>query len=179
MLAEFTVTGAVPVEVNVTDCVAIAVTDSLPKARLVVLTLSVGVPVPSCSAKDSATPLALADRTTVCAEEIVPTAAENVALVAPERTVTDAGTVTMPLLLARLTENPPLSAAAFRVTVQLSAPEPDMDPFAQLRPLRTGLAVPLRATEAEFPVDELLFNVSVPEAAPLIAGSNRTVRVAA
>jgi hypothetical protein len=72
--------------------------------------------------------LALADRTTVCAEEIVPTVAENVALVAPEGTVTEAGTVTTLVLLARPTEYPPLGAAAFRVTVQLSVPEADIDP---------------------------------------------------
>ena len=178
IVAESTVTDAVPVDVNVTDCVAGVLTDSLPKARLVVLIPKVGVPVPSCNAKDSATPLALADRTAVCAEAIVPTVAENPTLVAPDGTVMDAGTVTMLLLLVRTTRNPPPGAAAFRVTVQLSAPEADIDPFAQFRLLRTGMPVPLKATEAEVPVDELLVNASVPEAAPAAVGSNWIVSVA-
>jgi hypothetical protein len=47
---EFTVTGAVPVEVNVTGCVEAVSTVTLPKARLAVLTVNCGlaadVPVP-------------------------------------------------------------------------------------------------------------------------------------
>ena len=164
-----------PVDVNVTDCVAAVFTDSFPKVRLVVLIPNVGVPAPSCNAKDSPTPLALAERITVCAVVDVPTVAENPALVAPDGTVTDAGTVTILLLLARLTANPALDAAPFRVTVQLSVPEADMDPFAQFRLLRTTMPVPLKATALEFPVDELLVNVSVPEVAPATVGSNCTV----
>ncbi len=43
-VAEFTVTAAVPVEVSVTDCVAGVLSTTLPKARLVALTLKVEVP---------------------------------------------------------------------------------------------------------------------------------------
>jgi hypothetical protein len=47
---EFTVTGAVPVEVNVTGCVDVLFTVTLPKARFAVLTVNCGlaaaVPVP-------------------------------------------------------------------------------------------------------------------------------------
>jgi hypothetical protein len=47
---EFTVTGAVPVEVNVTGCVAAVFSATLPNARLAVLTdncgLAAAVPVP-------------------------------------------------------------------------------------------------------------------------------------
>jgi hypothetical protein len=42
-VAELIVTGAVPVEANVTDCVDANPTVRLPNARLPVLTLSVGV----------------------------------------------------------------------------------------------------------------------------------------
>ena len=43
-VAEFTVTAAVPVDVSVTDCVAGVLSTTLPKARLVVLTLNVEPP---------------------------------------------------------------------------------------------------------------------------------------
>ena len=168
--AELTVTGAVPVDVNVIDCVAGVLTDSLPKARLVVLIPRVGVPVPSCSAKDSATPLALADKTTVCEEEIVPTVAENVALKAPDGIVTEAGTATTLLLLARPTENPLFGAAAFRVTVQLSVPAPVSDALVQVRPVSTGTPVPVTLIVAELPLEELLARVSEPETAPAAVG---------
>jgi hypothetical protein len=66
----------------------------------------------------------------------------NVALVAPDATVTDAGTVTAVLLLARLTTNPPLGAAVFNVTVQLSVPAPVIDPLVHVKPVSTGTATP-------------------------------------
>jgi hypothetical protein len=100
------------------------------------------------------------------------------ALVAPAATVTAAGTVTAALLLARLTAIPPLIAAAFNVTVQLSAPAPISDPFAQISPLSTGTPVPFKVMAVEVPVEELLVSVSVPAAAPLLVGSNCTVSVA-
>jgi hypothetical protein len=51
--------------------------------------------------------------------------AVNPALVAPAGTATVDGTVIALLLLARLTVRPPLPAAAFRVTVQASAVDPN------------------------------------------------------
>jgi hypothetical protein len=80
--------------------------------------------------------------------------------VAPGATVTVAGTVTAELLLARLTANPPLAAATFSVTVQLSVPAPVIDPLVQLSPLNTGTPVPLRLIKVEVPLKELLVNVS-------------------
>jgi hypothetical protein len=53
-----------------------------------------------------------------------------------------------------------------------------MEPFAQVSPLSTGTPVPLRLTTVDVPVDELLVKVSEPAAAPEVAGSNTTVRVA-
>jgi hypothetical protein len=52
------------------------------------------------------------------------TVAVNAAVVAPEATVTVDGTVTDELLLPSVTVSPPLAAAVFRVTVQLSVPPP-------------------------------------------------------
>ena len=82
------------------------------------------------------------------------------------------------MLLARLTVKPPLAAAVFRVTVQLSVPAPVIALLVQLKPLSTGTPVPLRLTDVEVPVDELLVSVNSPVAAPAAVGSNCTVRVA-
>jgi hypothetical protein len=137
--AALTVTAAVPVELSVIDCVVALFTASLPNARLVALTPSVGVEAPSCRAKVSDTEFALAVRVTVAAVLTAVAVAEKLALVAPEATVTDAGTVTALLLLARLTANPLLAAAAFSVTVQLSVPAPVIEPLAHVNPLNTGV----------------------------------------
>jgi hypothetical protein len=73
---------------------------------------------------------------------------------------------------------PPLAAATFNVTVQLSVPAPVIDPLVQLSPLNTGTPVPLRLINVEVPLDELLVSVNEPLAAPAIVGSNCTVSVA-
>jgi hypothetical protein len=106
------------------------------------------------------------------------TVAVKLPVVDPAATVTEAGTVTAVLLLARLTANPPLAAATFSVTVQLSVPAPVIDPLVQLSPLNTGTPVPLRLITVEVPLDELLVRVNEPLAAPAIVGSNCTVSVA-
>ena len=103
---------------------------------------------------------------------------EKLALVAPAATVTVAGTVTEELLLARLTENPPVAAAAFSVTVQASVAAPVTEELEQEIPVSTGTPVPPRLIAAEALVEELLAMVSVPLAAPAAVGSNCTVRVA-
>jgi hypothetical protein len=131
-VAALTVTAAVPVEVRVRDWVAGEFRSTLPKAMVAALTLSVGVPAPSCKPKVSAAVPALAVRVAVCAVLTDETAAVKLAVVEPEATVTVAGTVTALLLLARLTLNPPLGAAALSATVQESVPAPVIDPLAQL-----------------------------------------------
>ena len=153
-------------------------TDSLPNERLVALTPSVGISAPSWIAKVFDTLPAVAVSVTVVAVLTAVTVAVNVALVAPAATVTDAGTVTAELLLARLIANPPVAAAAFSVTVQLSVPAPVNEPLVQVRPVSTGTPVPLRLTVVVVPVDELLVSVSAPVAAPAAVGSNCTVSVA-
>ena len=50
--AEFTVTATVPVELRVNDCVVGVLTATLPKERLGVLTVSVGMAAFNCRAKD-------------------------------------------------------------------------------------------------------------------------------
>src|SRR6202044_895777 len=107
----------------------------------VALALRVGVPAPSCKAKDLVTLAAEALRVTVAPELTDDTVAAKLALVAPDVTVTVAGTVTAALLLARLTANPPLDAAAFKLTVQLSVPVASIELFAQLNPDSAGPAL--------------------------------------
>jgi hypothetical protein len=90
----------------------------------------------------------------------------------------EAGTVTAELLLDRPTVNPPLAAAAFNVTVQLSVPAPVIEPLEQISPASTGTPVPLNVMEVVDPVDELLVSASDPDAAPATVGSNCTVSMA-
>jgi hypothetical protein len=155
-----------------------AFTLTLPNETLDELTPSVIADTPSCNAKVFATPPALAVRVTACAELTADTTAVKLPVVDPPATITEAGTMTAELLLARLTAKPPPAAAAFRVTVQLSLPAPVIDPLVQLSPLNTGTPEPLRLIKVELPLDELLVNVSWPVAAPAVAGSNCTVSVA-
>ena len=176
-VAALMVNADVPVELKVTVCVTAVLTLSLPKLRLLALTPRVGVAAPSCSAKVLLALPALAVSVTVCALLTAVTVAEKVALEEPEATVTDAGTVTAELLLARFTAKLPLAAAAFSVTEQLSVPAPVIDPLVQLSPLSTGTPVPPRLIAVEAPVEELLLKVSVPVAAPAAVGSNCTVNV--
>jgi len=93
-------------------------------------------------------------------------------VVEPAATVTEDGTLTAELLLDNPTENPPLAAAALRVTVQASVPEPVMDEFVQETAVNTGTPVPVRLTEVVAPVEELLVSDSCPETAPAAEGSN-------
>ncbi len=141
ILAALMVTDAVPVEDRVRDCVAGELRPTLPKAMVVALTLSVGAPVPSSRAKVSVTLPALAVRVAVCAVLTEETVAVKAAMVEPAAAVTVAGTVTAELLLARLTQKPPLGAAALSATVQVSVPAPEIDPLAQLSEDRFAVGV--------------------------------------
>jgi hypothetical protein len=66
------------------------------------------------------------------------TVAVNAALVDPDVTVTEAGTVAELLLLVRVTTIPVLDAGEFRVTVQESVPEPVIEAFVQKIALKTA-----------------------------------------
>ena len=105
----------------------------------------------------------------------------NPTLVALAGTVTEAGTATVALLLARLTLTPLLPAAALNATVQESVPDPVMVPLLQVSALKTGAAaapVPLKLITAVGPVEELLEMVTWPVAVPALAGSNSMFSVA-
>jgi hypothetical protein len=100
---ELTVTGTFPVEVSVRDCVDFVFTFTSPKLRLEEPALSVAVAAPSCSEKVSLTLPALAVSVTAVAVLAEETVAVKLPLEDPGATVTEAGTVTAELLLARLT----------------------------------------------------------------------------
>jgi len=176
-VAPLTVTGALPVDVTTTDCVASELTFTDPNATLLVLTLRMGATAPNSSANDCEIPATFAVTATSCAVLTEFTVAVKPALVSPAGTLTEAGTVTAALLLDRLTVSPPLAAAAFNVTVQLSVPAPVMALVAQLTPVGTGIPVPLKVTAVEDPLDASLVTVTCPDSDPAAPGLNCTARL--
>jgi hypothetical protein len=170
--AALIVTEAVPDEVAVTDSTTPDPTFTVPKLKLVALTASVDTALPRLIVQLSVVAPAVAFRVTVCAVVTAETVAEKLALVAPAATVTEDGTVTDPELLDRLTTWPPVGAAAFSFTVQLSVAALVSEALAQLRLLGIACPVPLRETFEVVPVEELLVRVNVPAAAPALLGSN-------
>jgi hypothetical protein len=165
IVAALTVTGVVPADDKVTVCDAVAFTSTLPKFMLFVLIVRSAVTAFSCKAKLSAKPPALAVRITVCVVLTAPTVAVKLALVAPGATVTEEGTVTEVLSLARLTVSPLVPAAPLSVTVQASIPEPVAEPLAQVSELSVVevagvVPVPLRPTTSELLLDALLLIVN-------------------
>jgi hypothetical protein len=176
-VAALMVTGDVPAEVKVSDCVAGVLSPTLPNAMLVALRPKVGTAGFNCRAKLFETLPAFAVKVTAVAVVTVVTLAVNVALVALAVTVTVAGTVTAALLLERLTLNPPPGAAPLSVTVQASVPAPVMDALPQETALSAAVVaavpVPLRLTSTVGFVQLLLLvMVNCPEAAPVVDGSN-------
>jgi hypothetical protein len=178
--AELMVTGADPVEVNVTGSVDAVFTVTSPKARLAGLMVNVGTPAFSCRAKVRETPPALAVRVTACAVVTDETVAVNPALLALAGTTTVAGTVTAALLLVNDTLKPPLPAGPLNVTVQASLPAPVIDALLQDNALKVAAAVvpvPVRPISAVALLADVLWTVSSPVTAPAVAGSNFTFRV--
>jgi hypothetical protein len=123
-MAELTVTGRVPAEVSVIDCVADVFTVTLPNGRVVALILKTAVAAFSWRVNVFETPPALAVSVAVWPVVTEETVAVKAALIAPAGTVTEAGTATPLELLARFTAKPPVKAAVLNVTVQLSLPAP-------------------------------------------------------
>jgi len=144
----------------------------LPKTMDDELTASVGAAALSCRAKLCDAPLALALRLAVCAVATEATKAVKATLLADAGTTMEEGTVTALLLLARATATPPAGAAAFRVAVQEDDPAPVKEEVEHDTELSTATPVPLSATEAEAPLDELLTMAMEPAAAPATVGSN-------
>lgn len=161
--APLIVTGAVPVDVKVTYCVALAFTTTLPNGTVLALILKVGVATFKCRTKLLETLLALAISVAVCADSTRDTVAMNPALVVLAGTVTVVGTETAVLLLDRLTVSPLLGAAELSITVQASDPDPAREALLQDKALRnasTGSALPLSPITAVGLVEELLVMVS-------------------
>ena len=174
---ESIVTAALPEEDSVSVCVAALLTATSPKLMLLALRSSVEIAEPSSSVVACTTPPAVAVNVADSFEVTGEAFAVKFALLAPAATMIEPGTLTSELLLARLTANPPLRAAAFKVTLQLSATEPVIVELAQVTPLNTGTPVPLSPTAIELPLEELLVRESCPAAAPEAVGSNCTLRV--
>jgi hypothetical protein len=131
-------------------------------------------------AKFSETPPAEAVNRTVCGPPAGVTTAEKAALVAPAATITEDGTVTVALLLARFTEKPPSAAAAFNVTVHASVPEPIIELLLHASDVNVGAGaftarpVPLRLITSVPLIAASLVTVNKPFAAPEVDGSNCT-----
>jgi hypothetical protein len=153
MLAEFTVTAEVPVELNVTDCVAVVLITTLPKEILVAFTPSFPVPAgESCKANVAETPPAVAVIVAVCDELTAPAAAVNPTVAVPAGTVTLPGTATAASLLARLTVMPLVGAAAVKLTVHGSDPAPLIEAVLQ----ETALSAAGAATPAALMLTTML-----------------------
>lgn len=190
MLAEFTVTAPVPLEVSVTVCVGLDPTATLPKVRLLALTVSTGVVVP--------VPLRLISisgcLTALLVMEIMPVAALTLVGVNLTFSVTDFWGFNVIGKDAPDIVNPvPLTAAAEIFT----APVPvdfSVTDFVTLEPTATlpkatlpGLIVncgevaatpvAFRLTVAVGFVEELLLTVSAPVAAPVATEANCTCHV--
>ena len=114
----------------------------------------------------------------VCAVLTAATVALKLALVAPAATVTEEGTATADVLLDKATAWPPVGAAAFSVTVQVSVVAFVSEAPAQLRLLGIACPVPVRVTVEVVPVEELLVRVSFPLAGPAVVGLKAIARVA-
>ena len=158
--AALIVSGAVPLELSVTNCgVAAVFTCTLPKARLAAPTVSVGTAAFNCRANVFEAPVALAVNVTAWAVPTDEIVAGKPALVAPAGTAKLAGTTTAALLLASVTSKPPLGAASFSATTQESVADPVMEEFVHESPVRTAGAVvpvPVKSITVTAPVEELL-----------------------
>lgn len=125
------VTGTVPAEESITDCVAVWPTLTLPKLIVLALSLSVGVAGFNCRSMKADPPFAVAVNTAVAADATADTVAANVALAVFFTTVTVDGTVAAGLLLDSF-KVVPLGEIPLRMTVQLSVPAPAIDEYVQV-----------------------------------------------
>jgi hypothetical protein len=159
------VTGAVPEEVRVIDCVVGVLSTTSPNAMLVALMVRASTAAFNCRRKLLDRPPELALMVTALEAVTEDTVAVKPALVAFAGTVTEPGTVTAESLLVRFMIRPPLGAAAVNVTVQASVPDPVMVALLQesalnAAVLEAAVPVPLRVITAVLFVDELLEMVS-------------------
>jgi hypothetical protein len=129
-VAELIVTGAVPADVKVTDCVAVVLTATLPKATVVALMLSVGTAGFSCRTYVLETLPALASSFAVCVDLTGDTLAVNPALIALAGTDTVAGNATAEFVLNKLTLRPPADLE-LSVIEQATVSDPVTDALLQ------------------------------------------------
>jgi len=136
-VAEFTVTGPLPVDDSFRLCVALVFSGTLPKAILLETTVRTAVVFAalSCTAVVFEERPSLAVSVTLCALVTADELAVKEALLAPLATVTEAGTVSALELLLSRTEIPPEPAGALRLTVQESVVAPVSDVWLQENPL--------------------------------------------
>jgi len=118
------------------------------------------------------TPPALASNVADCAVFTAVTVAVKLAEVPPAATLVVAGTATAALLLVRFTVRPPVGAAEFSVTAQLSVPAPVIDPLAQVTLVNLGTPLPCRPIRLRVPLVALLVKSSSPVSDPVAEGSN-------
>jgi hypothetical protein len=159
-VAPLMVKAAVPVELRMTVFVAGVFTVALPKARLVILVLSVDTGTVNARAKVSVTLPAVAVRIAVCAVETGVTFTVNWALLVPVCTSAAGPVVTAGLLLDRTTLKPGASAGPLSVSVQRSVPVPPIDALAQVKSISCGPPLPLSATTVVLFAEELLVIVN-------------------
>jgi hypothetical protein len=177
--AALMISGTLPDEVRVSDCVVAVFSWVVPKLRDAELRVRAGVAAFSCRAVLADAPFAVAVMVTLCAVGTATAVAVKGAVVAPAGTVIESGTATALLLLERLTVSPLPGARADSVTVQLSVAAPVSEPVAHATVLGTtgSCPVPLRPIVAVPPVVALLVMVSAPVAAPAVVGSKVTTSV--
>lgn len=135
---ELIVSAAVPVDLIRTDCVDVVFRFTLPNATLVLPIDHAALPAFSWMEVALVTPLALAVIVAVCVVLTAEAVAPNDALTAPAGIVSEAGTVSAVLLLASATANPPLGAAAVRLTEHASDAAPVSDPLLHEIALRAA-----------------------------------------
>jgi hypothetical protein len=171
-VTEFTVTAFVPLEVSVTVCVVGVFTATPPNEMLVAFRVRADTAAFSCSRIAFEVLPVVAVSVADCALLTEAAFAVNDALVAVAGMVTELGTVTALLLLARDAVTPPVGAEPDRLTVHVSANDPVIEVLPQFTALTVGVTVvpvPLRLTVA---VGALLESANCPFAELAVVGSN-------
>ncbi len=143
--SELIVTGAVPLEVRVTDLVIAVPNETLLNDSDVALTVSAGTAAFNCIAMLCDDPFTLAAIVAVCDEVTETTFALNDAADAPEPTATLAGTVTALSLLATVTFTPPDGTAELSDTVHVVDPAP----VKELLPHESALTAGVPGADAD------------------------------
>ncbi len=189
--AALMVTGDVPDDVSVTDCVVDVFTVRLPKLRLVVLTVNCGFAAVAVPVRATTAVLPLVELLLImsCPVSVPAAVGRNCSC-----KVTDwLGFNVIGKLPATRVKPAPEIEAEFTVTAEVpddvSVTEPVAGEFTVTLPklrvealsvncgLAAAVAVPARATTAVLPLVELLLIVSCPVAVPTAVGRNRSCKV--